>query len=113
MQINVNKVKIAVMVPSDYSNKIRDCLTNNGIGHIGNYDKCLTITHCLSTFAPNAKAHPFMGKTNEMSIVKEDKIEFVCNIGEVEKIIKLIKDNHPYEEVGIDVYPLINIEDIK
>lgn len=112
MQMNVKIVKVVVMVPSDFSDKIKRCLWNYGVGHIGNYDKCLTITKCISSFTPNGKAHPFIGKENEISIVSEDKIEFVCNIEKVKEVVKLIKDNHPYEEVGIDIYPLINMENI-
>jgi len=113
MLIEVKKVKIAVMVPTSYTEKLRKVLWDNNIGCIGNYNKCTTYTKCVSSFSPNDKAHPFIGKKNEVSIVKEDKLEFVCNIEDVLDIISLVKKNHPYEEVGYDIYPLIDIEDIK
>jgi len=112
MQINVKKVKVTVMVPRDYTNKIKSIIEESDAEHIGNYDKCLTITHCISSFSPNDKAHPFIGKSNKISVVEEDKIEFICDINKVKEVVEVIKANHPYEEVEVDIYPLIDLVDL-
>lgn len=38
------------------------------------------------------------------------KIETVCSKNILEKVISAIKKVHPYEEVAVDVYPLISTE---
>ena len=38
----------------------------------------------------------------------EDKIEFSTDIKNIENIIKVIKEIHPYEEPVINIIPLLN-----
>ena len=44
--------------------------------------------------------------------VKEIKLEFVCLESEIDKVLKVVKDNHPYEEVALDVIPLLDLPSI-
>jgi len=45
--------------------------------------------------------------------VEEERIEFICPKSKAKSIIKEIKRANPYEEVALDIYPLINDEDFK
>ena len=42
-----------------------------------------------------------------MKEVVEERIETVCYKKDLDKIIKAIKSVHPYEQVALDVYPLV------
>ena len=44
--------------------------------------------------------------------VSEDKLEVICNIDIVKRVIKTIREVHPYEEPSIDIVPLIDEEDL-
>ena len=36
----------------------------------------------------------------------------ICDINDAKKVISEIKRNHPYEEPGIDIIPLIDVENL-
>ena len=39
---------------------------------------------------------------------KEEKLEVVCNIKLVKKVITALREVHPYEEPAIDIIPLLD-----
>lgn len=108
MKIEINKVKIAVMVPKEYASKLRDAICQTGAGTIGNYTFCTVSTKVLGTFKPNNKANPAIGQRNKLEKVKEIKLEVICNIEKVKEVLNIIKKNHPYETPGIDIIPLMD-----
>lgn len=50
-----------------------------------------------------------MGK---LEAVEEERIETVCPKDKVREVIAAIKRVHPYEEVALDIYPLIVEEEL-
>ena len=42
----------------------------------------------------------------------EEKIEVICDINIVKKVLNRLRKVHPYEEPAIDIIPLINEEDL-
>jgi len=40
--------------------------------------------------------------------VEEEKLEVVCDIENVKKVITRLREVHPYEEPAIDIIPLID-----
>ena len=44
-----------------------------------------------------------------LPIMLEERIEMVCNKQHLAKVIKAMKDAHPYEEVAFDVYELLSV----
>lgn len=78
ISINIQKVKIAVTVPRNSTQKLRDAICNAGAGIIGNYTYCSSSTKCLGTFIPNNNANPHIGKCNHLEFVEEDRLEVVC-----------------------------------
>lgn len=108
MNIEVNKVKIFVTVPSDYTQKVRDAVCEAGAGGIGNYSFCTTCTKTKGTFIPNENSNPFIGAKNKLEVVLEDKLEFVCDIDKVKCVISKLRQTHPYEEPAIDIVPILD-----
>ena len=100
-------VKIVVFVPETHADILREAMGKAGAGLIGDYKYCSFSVKGIGRFVPLETAHPTIGKIGEMEEVKEERIETVCYRDDLDKIIKAIKKVHPYEEVAIDVYPLV------
>lgn len=101
-------VKIIVFVPLTHADKVRKSIGDAGGGNIGNYSYCSFSNKGIGRFKPNEKAKPFIGKPNKLEEVEEEKIEVICQREKAKKIIEAIRKVHPYEEIALDIYPLIN-----
>lgn len=112
MNFDIKKVKITVTVPIQNIEDIRNSVCDEGAGIIGNYIHCTVITECIGTFKPSSNANPYIGEKNKLEYVKEQKLEFICDITKVKKVINKLKEIHPYEEPGIDIIPLIDEKDL-
>lgn len=110
MNINVNKVKIFVTIPLGNVDEVRNAVCEEGAGIIGNYTYCTSQTKSVGTFKPNDNANPYIGENNKLEFVEEEKLEFVCDIDKVKKVISRLREVHPYEEPAIDIIPLIDEE---
>lgn len=113
MNLNVSRVKICVTIPVGYTDKIREAICKEGAGQIyTNYTECSIVTKCIGTFRPNDAANPFIGEANKLEVIDEEKLEVICDIKLAKKVITKLREVHPYEEPAIDIYPLINEEDL-
>ncbi len=106
--MNFKKVKVEIFIPEEYVSKLRESLNNIGALGVGNYDNVMAITKIKGYWRPLAGAKPFDGIVNKISEANEDKIEFSTDIKNIENIIKVVKEIHPYEEPVINIIPLLN-----
>lgn len=106
-------VKIVVFVPETHAESVRDAMGKAGAGLVGDYAHCSFSVKGTGRFLPLSTAHPAIGKVGKMEEVVEERIETVCYKKDLEKIINAIKTIHPYEEVAIDVYPLVHKKSIR
>ncbi len=113
MNININRVKIIFTIPLKNVDEVRNTICGVGAGIIGNYTYCSTSTKVLGTFKPNDNANPHIGEKNKLEFVEEEKIEVVCDIENVKKVIQELRKIHPYEEPSIDIIPLLDEENFK
>ena len=103
-------VKIVVTVPLEHGAKLREAIGNAGGGKIGdNYSYCSFTLKGIGRFKPDEGAHPFVGEVGKLDEVEEERIEITCEKSMAAKVAKVIRDNHPYEEPVIDVYPLLSL----
>lgn len=100
--------KLVVYVPRDATEKIVEVFGKNGAGAIGAYDYCTFRSSGIGTFRPLMGSNPFIGKTDTLEKVKEDRIEAIVSGNILKNLINQLKKNHPYEEMAYDVYPLEN-----
>ena len=107
----MKKYKIETYLPSESLEQIKNALYKYGFGKIGNYDCCMNWYEVNSSWKPIAGANPYLGKVGEIEFAKEYKIEFVCDENNLKEIIQTIKQNHPYEEVCINITKLYQIDD--
>ena len=111
MNLNINRVKIIVTIPIENVEEVRNAICEAGAGIIGNYTYCSMSTKCIGTFKPNDNANPYIGENNKLEFVEEEKLEVVCDINIVKKVILKLREVHPYEEPAIDIIPLIDEKD--
>ena len=108
MNIDITRVKIIVTIPIENIDEVINAICEAGAGVIGNYTDCSMSTKCIGTFNPTDKANPYIGKNNNLEFVEEEKLEVVCNVKLVRKVITRLRELHPYEEPAIDIIPLLD-----
>jgi len=100
--------KLVTYVPVEYAQSVRESILKAGAGFIGNYDMCSFNSEGTGTFRPLENTKPFIGTTNDISFVREIKIETIVPSHLLKKVINALINSHPYEEVAYDIYPLQN-----
>ncbi len=108
MRFDINRVKIFVTIPLKNVENVRNAICEAGAGVIGNYSYCTSSTKSIGTFKPNDNASPYIGEKNNLEFVEEEKLEIVCDVDNVKKVISKLREVHPYEEPAIDIVPLID-----
>jgi len=103
------KYKLAVTVPENHADIVREAIGKVGGGKVGNYSSCSFSVKGIGRFKPESGANPHIGSVGKIEEVIEERIEINCTNENLENIIKAIKTVHPYEEVALDVYLLENI----
>lgn len=100
--------KLAVYVPRDNQQEIRDVLAKNDAGHIGDYSHCTFNIDGVGTFKPQEGANPYLGEIGTVEKAQEVKIETIVEESKLNRVIAEVIKAHPYEEVAYDVYELKN-----
>lgn len=101
-------VKLAVYVPLDYADAVRDAIVRADAGHIGAYSGCTFSVKGEGTFIPGEGTHPFIGMTGKMEHVNEIRIETIFPVEIERNVIRAMLSAHPYEEPAYDLYPMRN-----
>ena len=104
-----NKVKVWLTCPEAHVKTVRMAIGDAGIGKIGNYSHCSFVTKGKGYFMPNTEANPTVGEANELEEVDEVVIEFICEKEQLPLLKEILKKNHPYEEVALDIFPLLKL----
>lgn len=102
-------VKLVVFVPEENAGDVRQALGEAGAGKIGEYSFCSFSLKGVGRFKPGDKADPHIGAAGNMETVDEERIEVACEKDQAAEIIEVIKKVHPYEEVVIDIYPMLSL----
>ncbi|UOQ42499.1 Nif3-like dinuclear metal center hexameric protein [Halobacillus salinarum] len=100
--------KLAVFVPEDHAEKVRDAVSEAGAGYIGNYSHCTFQIAGEGSFMPQEGTNPFLGKQGTLEKVKEKRIETIVPKSKLNQVIQAMQTAHPYEEAAYDLYQLEN-----
>lgn len=100
--------KLAVFVPVAAKEKLMNALFAAGAGDIGNYSECSFSTEGTGSFKAGAGSQPVIGNIGERHLEKETRLEVIFPAWLNNQVVRAMKDNHPYEEVAYDLYPLSN-----
>ena len=99
--------KIVVFVPLSHSEVVRQALGDAGAGTIGKYSNSSFSIKGVGRFKPLKGADPAIGKVGKLEEVEEERIEVVCKRELVRKVVDEVRKAHPYEEIAIDIYPIL------
>ena len=110
--MTIEYVKIAVFVPEENADAVREALGSAGAGKPkgSNYSFCSFSTRGVGRFLPEQGADPHIGKVGEIEEVIEERIETICARDILPQVLAAMKAVHPYEEVAHDVWALEIIE---
>src|SRR4030042_2990 len=100
--------KLVTYIPENHLDKVREAIFSAGAGVIGDYDQCSFTTQGTGSFRGGEGSNPFVGEKGKMHFEKEIRFETVMFSHIRERVIKALLENHPYEEVAYDIYPLEN-----
>lgn len=100
--------KIVTFVPLKDAQKVRDAMGDAGAGVLGNYHHASFSTKGIGRFTPGEGAHPNIGEVGKPQEVEEERIEAICEKEKVKAVIAAIKNTHPYEEIPLEVYQLVD-----
>ncbi len=100
--------KIAVFVPVESVDTVRDAMAAAGAGRIGDYSHCSFRSAGTGTFVPLDGAHPYIGDVGRLEEVEEHRLEMICPGSLLHTVTEAMRSAHPYEEVAFDVYRLAN-----
>ena len=100
--------QLTTYVPKENSEALLDKLYQAGAGALGDYDECSFVTTGMGSFRGNEKAEPFLGKPLIREFVEEAQLNLIFKKHQEQTIIQTLRENHPYEEVAFEIYPLNN-----
>jgi len=100
--------KLYTYVPKENKDALLNALFAANAGNIGNYSECSFSVDGVGTFKGNENSNPVIGEKNSRSTENESKIEVIFPNYLETKILKTLKENHPYEEVAYEVISLDN-----
>lgn len=100
--------KVVVYVPKTHAEAVRTALGEAGAGFIGAYSHCSFSATGEGRFKPLDGTNPFIGETDALTVVAEERIETIVPKGLLASVLQAMKEAHPYEEVAYDIYRLEN-----
>lgn len=100
--------KIITFVPIKNAQKVRQAMGDAGAGVLGNYHHASFSTRGIGRFIPGEGAHPTIGKVGQAQEVEEERIEVICEKDKVKEVVSAVRKTHPYEEIPLEIYELIN-----
>lgn len=98
--------KLIFFVPPSHKESVKNALFEIGVGKFNNYEHCSFESLGDGQFKPIKNALPHIGVLNKLEVLKEYKVEMVCEDSLIKKAVKTLKKAHPYEEVAFEVYKL-------
>lgn len=94
-------------VPKESAEKVKEAVFAAGCGKMGNYEKCSFEIEGKGQFLPIEGANPFLGTINELEVVAEIRVETTLLKKDKDRVIKALKEAHPYEVPSYHLYEVI------
>ncbi|KAI9550501.1 hypothetical protein GHT06_007184 [Daphnia sinensis] len=100
--------KLVTFCPTAQANQVRNAIFAAGAGNISNYTECSFNTEGTGTFKGGDGTNPYVGEIGKQHQEAEVRIETIFKVQDERKVLDALFNNHPYEEVAYDIYPLTN-----
>ena len=95
--------KLCYYVPESHLEATKAALFAAGAGRIGDYAECCWQVGGSGQFRPLEGSRPHLGRTGELEIVPEYRVEMLCAPDNLKRVLAALRDAHPYEEPAWDV----------
>src|SRR5919202_1364132 len=102
--------KLVWFVPREALDPTREAVFAAGAGRIGDYEHCSWYTAGTGTFLAMEGADPSIGTVGKEERVAELRVEVVVPLERLREVIAALREAHPYEEVALEVYPLVDVD---
>ncbi|MDQ8039258.1 MAG: NGG1p interacting factor NIF3 [Rickettsiella sp.] len=102
--------KIAVYIPENVLEHVKQAMFDKGAGQFKNYKHCSWQVLGQGQFYPLEESNPTLGEKGRLETIEEYLVEMVCDDTVIKSVIKALKQAHPYEEPAYTVYRLENID---
>ncbi len=109
---DIKMFKIVTFVPVQDAEAVRLAMGDAGAGKWRNYHHASFSSRGIGRFTPLEGAHPAIGEVGKPAEVEEERIEVICQKEKVKEVVTAIKRIHPYEEVPLEVYQLIDEDEL-
>ncbi|MBY0517377.1 MAG: NGG1p interacting factor NIF3 [Bacteriovoracaceae bacterium] len=97
---------LSVYVPEDSVEKVKTALFEAGAGKLGNYDQCSWQTSGMGQFRALKGSQPFVGEINQIELVREIKVEMLCDESVWPDVLQALRKSHPYETPAFYSFPV-------
>ena len=108
----IKRHKIVVFVPEEMVNVVTYAMAGAGAGKIGKYSVCSFRSAGTGTFKGGAGSYPASGRKGKFEIVKEVRLEMVCDSNILDEAVNNMLEVHPYEEPAYEIYDIVSGEKI-
>lgn len=99
---------ISFYCPTEACDRVLEAVHAAGAGEIGDYDYCSFQSDGTGSFRANENANPHVGEKGKIHQEPERKLEVVCPVHLMNKVVSAMKKAHPYEEVAYYCHQLHN-----
>lgn len=99
--------KIETYLPPEALDQIRDAVGPYSVVGSDKYSHCMSWYKTQSMWKPAVDANPYLGTPGELQYADEVVLTLRCREEDLDKVVELIRENHPYEEPAIDVVKLL------
>lgn len=100
--------KLVFFVPEESKEEVLQSVHKAGAGNIGEYSDCSFQSKGTGTFTPSETANPAIGKKGTQEQVEEIRIEVIVPSHKMSRVVKAMKNAHPYEEVAHYIHAIEN-----
>lgn len=100
--------KLAVYIPENHVDEVKEAIHRAGAGHIGNYSHCSFSIVGEGSFVPEHGTTPYIGEIGVVEKVKEVRLETIFPSKIEKNVLIALLNSHPYEEVAYDIFKLDN-----
>ncbi len=100
--------KLSVFVPPEAVDRVLKGMAEAGAGRIGQYAYCSFRSSGVGTYLPLEGAQPYAGQIGRLEQAEESRLEMLVPVQHLNRVLSALRENHPYEEIAYDLYPLEN-----
>ncbi len=101
-------LKLVTFAPLADTEKVLQALGEAGAGQIGEYKNCSFRSVGTGSFQPTEQAHPHIGQAHQLEEVEENRLEVIFPKHLEAKVMRALRQAHPYEEVAYYLHSLEN-----